>query len=862
MRGGAASSSSSHHQRWGGSAGTTPRSLSTGSSPRSSDDGEELVEVTLDLQDDDTIVLRSVEPAAAAAAGIPSRVPLAARGDPPSSSSRSRSPSIRRTSSHRLLQFSQELKAEAMSIARQFSQDLTKRFGRTHSRADGQPQTGIESALAARAARRQRAALDRTRSGAHKALRGLRFISTNKASNAWMEVQANFDRLSCDGFLARADFAECIGTATPACLLLPFIFFSSPVAEHWSGARAGMTESKEFALELFDTLSRRLRMQTDKINKEELREIWQQITDNSFDSRLQIFFDMVDKNADGRIGEEEVKEIIMLSASANKLSRLKEQAEEYAALIMEELDPEGLGYIEVSCLFFCVGRRNYICNGIVPLPTCYRNRYVFNVMGYCVTTAKGAAETLKLNMAIILLPVCRNTITWLRNTRAARALPFDDNINFHKTIAAAIVVGIILHAGNHLVCDFPRLINSSNEKYAPLGQYFGETKPTYFALVKGVEGITGVIMVVCMIIAFTLATRWFRRSLVKLPKPFDKLTGFNAFWYSHHLFIIVYIALIVHGECLYLIHVWYNKTTWMYLAVPVCLYLGERVLRFFRSGSYSVRLLKVAIYPGNVLTLQMSKPPNFRYKSGQYMFVQCPAVSPFEWHPFSITSAPGDDYLSIHVRQLGDWTRELKRVFAAACEPPVGGKSGLLRADETTKKTLPKLLIDGPYGSPAQDYSKYDVLLLVGLGIGATPFISILKDLLNNIIKMEEEEDASTDLYPPIGRNKPHIDLNTLMTITSRPKRVLRTTNAYFYWVTREQGSFDWFKGVMNEIAELDQKNIIEMHNYLTSVYEEGDARSALITMLQALNHAKNGVDIVSGTKVYSTVELRSLHKN
>lgn len=56
------------------------------------------------------------------------------------------------------------------------------------------------------------------------------------------------------------------------------------------------------------------------------------------------------------------------------------------------------------------------------------------------------------------------------------------------------------------------------------------------------------------------------------------------------------------------------------------------------------------------------------------------------------------------------------------------------------KSSLPKLLIDGPYGSAAQDYSKYDVLLLVGLGIGATPFISILKDLLNNIIKVEEEE--------------------------------------------------------------------------------------------------------------------------
>ncbi|RRT41084.1 hypothetical protein GW17_00033675 [Ensete ventricosum] len=233
----------------------------------------------------------------------------------------------------------------------------------------------------------------------------------------------------------------------------------------------------------------------------------------------------------------------------------------------------------------------------------------------------------------------------------------------------------------------------------------------------------------------------------------------------------------------------------------------------------------------------MSKPAAFRYKSGQYMFVQCPAVSPFEWHPFSITSAPGDSYLSVHIRQLGDWTRELKRVFAAACEPPVAGKSGLLRADEATKKracrcdrSLPKLLIDGPYGAPAQDYKKYDVLLLVGLGIGATPFISILKDLLNNIVKMEEE--------------------NTLMRASRRVRWALRTANAYFYWVTREQGSFDWFKGVMNEVAELDQRGVIEMHNYLTSVYEEGDARSALITMIQALNHAKNGVDIVSGTRV------------
>jgi hypothetical protein len=32
-------------------------------------------------------------------------------------------------------------------------------------------------------------------------------------------------------------------------------------------------------------------------------------------------------------------------------------------------------------------------------------------------------------------------------------------------------------------------------------------------------------------------------------------------------------------------------------------------------------------------------------------------------HPFSITSAPGDDYISVHIQTRGDWTQELKRIF-------------------------------------------------------------------------------------------------------------------------------------------------------------------------------------------------------
>lgn len=53
-----------------------------------------------------------------------------------------------------------------------------------------------------------------------------------------------------------------------------------------------MTESKEFAGELFDALARRRGITSASVTKNQLREFWEQITDQSFDSRLQTFFDM------------------------------------------------------------------------------------------------------------------------------------------------------------------------------------------------------------------------------------------------------------------------------------------------------------------------------------------------------------------------------------------------------------------------------------------------------------------------------------------------------------------------------------------------------------------------------------------
>lgn len=750
---------------------------------------------------------------------------------------------------------SHELKADVKRITRTAS-SITAKVLSVRSTPSGTPRASSAT---------NSGKLFRQKSVAQNALQGLRFISkTAEDSNAdfqafWKAVEARFGQLaSSDGLrLSRSDFGLCIG----------------------------MMDSNEFALELFDALARRRGWHdVEFIRKEQLHDFCLQISAQSFDSRLQIFFDMCDKNADGRISEDEIKEVIMLSASANKLTKLKEQAEEYANLIMEELDPDHMGYIELSQLKALLqgltygkeGHANYSQNlsqQILPVPIRrnpiqramqnarylldenwqrawviviwlatmlglftwkfiqYRNRGIFKVAGYCLCVAKGSAETLKLNMALILLPVCRNTITWLRSTILGSIVPFDDNINFHKTIAGAIVIGVMLHGLDHITCDFIRIANCDEESYnLYLKAYFGSKKPNYGDILGSTVGITGVCMVVLMAIAFILATSWFRRSSVKLPQQLDKLTGFNAFWYSHHAFVVIYLLLIVHSIRLFFVRDWREKTTWMYIAVPVLLYCGERTLRAFRAGNYTVNIVKAAVYRGNVLALHMSKPAGFEYKSGMYLFLQCPEISPFEWHPFSITSAPDDEHISVHIRTVGDWTQEMKRVFSQTMEPPTAGKSGLLRAErglygeDENKSKFPKLRIDGPYGAPAQNYKKYDVLLLIGLGIGATPFISILKDMLNHM-------KIADSAY-------------------KRKRKDRGPTNAYFYWVTREQGSFDWFKGVMNEIAEMDSRAAIEMHNYLTSVYEEGDARSALITMVQALNHAKNGVDILSGTRV------------
>lgn len=52
---------------------------------------------------------------------------------------------------------------------------------------------------------------DKSKSGAARALKGLRFMTKKVGSEGWSEVEARFDELAVNGSLSKSRFGQCIG---------------------------------------------------------------------------------------------------------------------------------------------------------------------------------------------------------------------------------------------------------------------------------------------------------------------------------------------------------------------------------------------------------------------------------------------------------------------------------------------------------------------------------------------------------------------------------------------------------------------------------------------------------------------------
>lgn len=63
--------------------------------------------------------------------------------------------------------------------------------------------------------------------------------------------------------------------------------------------------------------------------------------------------------------------------------------------------------------------------------------------------------------------------------------------------------------------------------------------------------------------------------------------------------------------------------------------------------------------------MEFKRPHGFTYRSGQWVRVACLELGTDEYHPFTLTSAPHEETLSLHIRAVGPWTSKLREIYNA-----------------------------------------------------------------------------------------------------------------------------------------------------------------------------------------------------
>lgn len=415
--------------------------------------------------------------------------------------------------------------------------------------------------------------------------------------------------------------------------------------------------------------------------------------------------------------------------------------------------------------------------------------------------SRGAGLVLSFDTLFILLPMCRNIMRFIRPK--FKFLPLDETIWFHRQCAYAMLV----FTGIHVLAHYVNFFNVERTQIRPVSAI-----QIHYAQPGG---ITGHIMLLCMLLMYTTAHHKIRQQ------------SFETFWYTHHLFIPFFLGMYTHAVGCFVrdtadpfspfagAEFWAHcigYQGWRWELWGGGLYLFERLYREIRARR-DTKIYKVIRHPYDAMEIQFQKP-SMKYKAGQWLFINIPSVSGQQWHPFTITSCPFDPYISIHVRQVGDWTKSVGDTLG--CGPSQAKQfddldnNGIFEIALQHGQEMPAIRIDGPYGAPAEDVFDNEIAVLIGTGIGVTPWASVLKHIYN--IRA--------------GPNPPH-----------RLKRV------EFLWVTRSIESFEWFQTLLSSLEAQSAQaaetvggpEFLRIHTYLT---QRVDANTAANIYLNTVGNA------------------------
>ncbi|KAL1463002.1 hypothetical protein WDU94_014795 [Cyamophila willieti] len=398
-----------------------------------------------------------------------------------------------------------------------------------------------------------------------------------------------------------------------------------------------------------------------------------------------------------------------------------------------------------------------------------------HIMGVGIAITRGSAASLSFCYCLLLLTMSRNLLTKLKEFSIKQYIPLDSHIQFHKIAACTGLFFSLIHTVGHII-NFYHVSTQPLEHLHCLTaevHFPSDYKPGItFWLFQTITGITGVLLFIIMILIFVFA------------HPTIRKKAYNWFWIAHSLYVMLFALMLIHG----LARITGPPRFWIYFIGPGIVFILDKVVSL-RTKYMALDILETELLPSDVIKIRFYRPPNFKYLSGQWVRLACTAFKNAEYHSFTLTSAPHENFLSCHIKAQGPWTWKLRNYF----DP----------CNFNASESQPKIRLEGPFGGGNQDWYKFEVAVMVGGGIGVTPYASILNDLVFG---------TSTNRYSGVSCKK-----------------------VYFLWICPSHKHFEWFIDVLRDVEKKDVTNVLEIHIFITQFFHKFDLRTTMLYICE--NH-------------------------
>jgi len=132
--------------------------------------------------------------------------------------------------------------------------------------------------------------------------------------------------------------------------------------------------------------------------------------------------------------------------------------------------------------------------------------------------------------------------------------------------------------------------------------------------------------------------------------------------------------------------------------------------------------------------------------------------------------------------------------------------------------------MDGPHGAPSELVWKHRVAVLVGAGIGVTPFASILRSVQLRPQRLRQATQNTPEEPRPASSWRKNILSQTGGTEQIVEDDWNSCEFVYFYWLCRGQEEFEWFHELLRDAVGTNSRVVVNL--FTTGNVSVSDAKS------------------------------------